>query len=213
MAHSHYFKQDPALKSKPGLFTTRIQGIDFVFKTDRGVFSKRKLDFGSELLIHTFIKDMEGKKTDGMELLDLGCGYGVVGIIIKRVFPGISLHMTDIHPGALDIAKANCEENFIRYPSIFCSDALQGVENCYDIILTNPPIRAGKTTVFRFYEESYHHLKPQGILYVVIRNQQGAASTRTKLQELFDHHETIAIKAGYRVFKCVKGSDPDSAFG
>jgi 16S rRNA (guanine1207-N2)-methyltransferase len=220
MEHSHYFDKNPQAKDKPIEITTRINTIDFSFMTNSGVFSKNQLDFGSELLIKAFLDDnkkqVQGDKniispgeksvTGQVEknVLDLGCGYGGVGIIIKRLLPGVTLNMTDINERALELARQNATRNLVKFANIFASDALDETQDKYDIILTNPPVRAGKSVVFKFYEASFSHLKPEGSLYVVIQKKQGAPSTEEKLKQLFGNCEVIDKKSGYRIFKSVR---------
>ena len=199
-----YFEQRPSSDSSPNEIKFRIRGIDFSFMTDSGVFSKKQLDFGSRLLIETVIKDMPKNTGDKLSMLDLGCGYGAAGIILKRVFPWISVTMADINERAVSLAKGNAERNLVRYADIRESDVLSGILDEFDVIITNPPVRAGKKTVFRFYEQSFSHLKKLGILYVVIQRKQGAPSSEAKLKELFGNCEAIEKEAGYWILKSVK---------
>lgn len=204
MEQSHYFDKNPMAKDKPLEITTRINTIDFSFTTNSGVFSKNQLDFGSELLIKAFLDDIKKQVQGEKNILDLGCGYGGVGIIIKRLLPGVTLNMTDINERALELARENASRNLVKFANIFASDALDGTSDKYDIILTNPPVRAGKSVVFKFYEKSFSHLKPEGSLYVVIQKKQGAPSTEEKLEQIFGNCEVIDKKSGYRIFKSIK---------
>lgn len=201
---AHYYDEKPTVESKPQEIEFRINGIDFRFKTDRGVFSKTKLDFGSELLIGTAIKDLVSHTVKELAILDLGCGYGPVGIAMKRVFPRASLTMVDINERAILLAKENAQNNLVKYANIFLSDGCDEVKEQFDVVLTNPPIRAGKSVVFRFYEGAFEHLKPAGILYVVIQKKQGAPSSQTKLTELFGNCEVIEREGGYWILKSIK---------
>lgn len=206
MEKSHYFDISPDSPSKKNIIQSRISGLDFVFETDSGVFSKKGIDFGSNLLLESSIEDIKSKVRGELSVLDLGCGYGPVGIVLKRIFPEIILSMTDINERALGLAGLNALGNNVKYANIFLSDAHEGLEGHYDIILTNPPVRAGKKTVFRFYEKSYELLNQNGVLYVVIQKKQGAPSSEEKLKKLFGNCAIIGKKAGYRVLKSVKNS-------
>lgn len=201
---AHYFDSKPVTESKPKEITFRMNGIDFSFKTDSSVFSKTQLDFGSELLIKTAIRDLANKTAAGTSILDLGCGYGPIGTILKRVFPVISITMADINERAILLARENADKNLVKFADIRVSDVFSGISEKFDVILTNPPIRAGKKTVFSFYEGSFEHLNPSGILYVVIQRKQGAPSSFEKMQELFGNCEAIEKDGGYWILKSVK---------
>ena len=101
---THYYDSKPATESKPQEIAFRMRGIDFLFTTDRGVFSKTQLDFGSELLLKTVMWDLPQNNGNGMSLLDLGCGYGPIGTVLKRVFPAITVTMADINERAVLLA-------------------------------------------------------------------------------------------------------------
>ena len=194
----HYFDPNPELDHKPGEMQVRLHGLDFNFVTDSGVFSRSRLDYGTNLLIEAVLADQ--KKMTG-RLLDLGCGYGPVGIIMKRVFPALEVVLCDINSRALELARKNARLNQIHYMEILQSDGLQNVTGPFDTIMTNPPIRAGKAVVFRFFSEAAEQLKPDGQLYVVIQKKQGAPSALKKLQELFQQVEVIEHAAGYWVIR------------
>ena len=204
MNKSHYYDKSPDLPKRENIIQLRFSGLDFVFTTDSGVFSKKGIDFGSQLLLETAIEDLKSLKRKELSVLDFGCGYGPVGIILKRVFPDIVLNMTDINERALELAVRNAKDNHIRYANIFASDAHEDIEGKYDIILTNPPVRAGKKTVFKFYENSFNLMNENSILYVVIQKKQGAPSSEEKLNNIFGNCQVIGKKSGYRILKSVK---------
>jgi 16S rRNA (guanine1207-N2)-methyltransferase len=195
---AHYFDHNPEAGHQLSELTVRFHGHDFVFQTDRAVFSRHRLDFGSELLIESMIKDQA--KPRG-RLLDLGCGYGPVGIILKRLFPALDVVLCDINERALDLARLNSRQNQVQFIEIVRSDTLQAVTGRFDLILTNPPIRAGKPVVHRFFRESAERLAPGGVLYVVIQKKQGAPSALRYLGELFEQAAVIAHDGGYWVIR------------
>lgn len=203
----HYFDQSPVSEHKPGRIETRVGGVDLSFQTDSGVFSKNQLDFGTRLLIETVLEEnrQSGHAMHGA-LLDLGCGYGAVGISFKRLFPALQVVMVDINTRAADLARINAAENQIRYPDIRIGDGFSMIreDERFDVILTNPPIRAGKKTVYAFFEGALAHLKPGGSLYVVIQKKQGAPSAQEKLTGLFGHCAMIERKAGYHILKSTR---------
>ena len=197
----HYFDENPQAEHKTAEIQIRLSGLDFSFVTDSNVFSRQRLDFGSQLLIETVSED---QKPIG-RLLDLGCGYGPVGIIMKRLFPALEVVLCDINTRALELARGNARRNHAQYLDIVHSDGLQSVKGDFDLILTNPPIRAGKQVVHRFFAEAAVRLRSGSRLYVVIQKKQGAPSALKRLQELFRAAEVIEHKAGYWI---IRATDP-----
>lgn len=196
----HYYSKNPQTKSNPQEWTNTLRGEKFHFQTDSGVFSKGDIDFGSRLLVETY----EDSSIDG-PVLDVGCGYGPIGMAIAKAFPQKEVHMVDVNTRAIELAKKNAEKNSIENVKIYESDGLSAIaENDFSAILTNPPIRAGKETIFRFYEEAYEKLKQGGSLWVVIQKKQGAPSTQEKLTELFGDCQVIDKKKGYFIFEARK---------
>ncbi|WP_040225908.1 class I SAM-dependent methyltransferase [Bhargavaea cecembensis] len=196
----HYYSRDPHAESAPKQWKTELRGMPLTFKTDAGVFSKGDVDFGSRLLIETFTEPAVGGP-----LLDIGCGYGPVGLAAARSFPDRTVHMVDVNSRALSLARENAGANGAGNVEIYESDAGADVRGGgFAAVLTNPPIRAGKDTVFRVYEDAFRLLAPGGELWVVIQKKQGAPSTEAKLLELFGNVETAAKKKGYHIFRSVK---------
>lgn len=196
----HYYSRKPSTDSNPVKWQSELKGNNFRFKTDSGVFSKKEVDFGSRLLIDTF----ELKKADGL-ILDVGCGYGPIGLSIARAYPEVMVHMVDVNERAIMLAKENASENKVDNVKIYESDRLNGVEEVgFDAILTNPPIRAGKKIVHDIFEQSYQRLAEGGELWVVIQKKQGAPSAMEKMKELFGDVEVEAKSKGYFILKSVK---------
>lgn len=196
----HYYSKDPKVKSNPSEWSTELRGKRLRFKTDAGVFSKGEVDFGSRLLIETFTMP----ETEG-DLLDVGCGYGPIGLSLAVLSPTRTVHMVDVNERALNLAKLNAELNKVENIKIYPSDALSAVTaEGFAAILTNPPIRAGKATIFNFYSGAFSKLKSGGELWVVIQKKQGAPSTFNRLMELFGTVETVAKKRGYYILRAQK---------
>ncbi|MBT2735374.1 class I SAM-dependent methyltransferase [Bacillus sp. ISL-7] len=196
----HYYSRMQRVESDPKFWDYTLKNNQFRFKTDNGVFSKREVDFGSRLLIESF----EMPNADGL-LLDVGCGYGPIGLSIAKFYHDRMIHMIDVNERAIALAKENAELNRIQNVKIYESDRLLNVkENTFAAILTNPPIRAGKKTVHDIFEQSFEHLTSQGELWVVIQKKQGAPSAIEKLNNLFNHVETIDKSKGYFVIKAQK---------
>ncbi|AQQ51756.1 class I SAM-dependent methyltransferase [Planococcus lenghuensis] len=196
----HYYSKNPQTQSSPQEWIYQLRGQSFRFHTDSGVFSRQEVDFGSRLLIETF----ELPETDG-PIADIGAGYGPIGLAAAKSFPDREVHLVDVNTRALELAGKNAAANGIENIRVYESDALQAVGTAeFAAILTNPPIRAGKDTVFRFYEEAYAHLAPGGELWVVIQKKQGAPSTEKKLDALFGNVRIAAKEKGYFIFCSIK---------
>lgn len=196
----HYYSRQPETDSEPKYWNAVLRGREFHFKTDRGVFSKGEVDFGSRLLIDSFsMPDKDGP------VLDVGCGYGPIGLSIARDYPSRDVHMIDVNERALSLAKENAQRNGIENVKIYGSPGFQRIEETnFAAILTNPPIRAGKQVVFDIFEGSCFHLAQGGELWVVIQKKQGAPSAKVKLEELFGTVDVVNKKKGYFIFKAIK---------
>lgn len=196
----HYYSRSQKVESDPKLWDFTLRDFRFRFKTDNGVFSKREVDFGSRLLIEAFrMPESAGP------LLDVGCGYGPIGLSIAKLDQDRIVHMIDVNERALHLAKENAVLNQITNVKVYESDGLSNViENKFAAILTNPPIRAGKKVVHAIFEQSYEHLQNGGELWVVIQKKQGAPSAVEKLMKIFTDVETVNKEKGYFIIKAKK---------
>lgn len=191
---SQYF-ENVKLPSEIVQYETKFLGVNFTFKTDNGVFSKEKLDFGTRLMLESIpFKELSG------DILDLGCGYGVVSIILSK-FINANFDGVDINKRALHLADINKRINNVSDINFFESDVYENVLKKYDCIITNPPIRAGKKVVYDMLINAKEHLKENGVLYFVMRKDQGAKSTIKDLDSLYNI-EIIGKKNGFLVTKC-----------
>ena len=196
----HYYSRKPSTQSNPVKWESELKGNSFRFNTDSGVFSKKEVDFGSKLLIDTF----ELNKADGL-ILDVGCGYGPIGLSLAKAYPEAMVHMVDVNERAIMLAERNASENKVNNVKIYESDRLTGVEGKgFNAILTNPPIRAGKKVVHDIFEQSFLHLAEGGELWVVIQKKQGAPSAMEKMKELFGDADIVVKSKGYFILKSVK---------
>lgn len=168
----------------------------FTFLTDSGVFSKKMVDYGSQVLLNTL--DFEKGKT----LLDLGCGYGPLGISLAKV-QGVKPTMVDINNRAIDLAKQNGQKNGVE-ADIFQSNIYEKVNGTFDYIISNPPIRAGKQVVHTIISESINYLKVGGNLTIVIQKKQGAPSAKAKMEEVFGNVEILKRVKGYYILRSEK---------
>lgn len=196
---SHYYINDKNLKNNEAFFDVQIDGTSFRFYTNDGVFSKKDLDFGSYLLI----KSALGLGTFST-VIDMGCGYGPIGIIYSKFNNDAKVYMYDVNLRALDLARKNMILNNVSNAFAFESYLFEKVEVKADLILTNPPIRAGKSVIFKLYEDAHKHLNENGVLLVVIQRKQGAPSTMEKLKSIYNNVEVIEKKGGYWIISATK---------
>lgn len=197
-----YFTQNPTTEKQLYKFDWNIGKEKFNFYSSNSVFSKNGMDFGSMLLVETVIN--ENEQFEG-NILDLGCGYGPIGVILAKFLNKSVITMSDVNERALELCLMNAKENKVSDKiKIINSSAFENVDEKFDMIVTNPPIRAGKEVIFSFYEGAYEHLNEGGKLYVVIQKKQGAPSTKTKLESLFGNCETAEKKSGYFIFRAIK---------
>ena len=139
--------------------------------------------------------------------MDVGCGYGPIGLTIAKAWPDRTVHMIDVNLRALQLTMDNSELNEIKNVNVYESDRLDAVnEHKFAAILTNPPIRAGKKVVHDIYEQSYKSLLPNGELWIVIQKKQGAPSSIEKLSEMFEDVEIVEKKKGYFIIKAIKNN-------
>ena len=176
----------------------RFCAVSYSFISDAGVFSKDAVDFGTSLLIKTVIEN----GVYGESVLDLGCGYGPIAIIIKKETDK-NVTAVDVNPRAVELTKENALRNNVEIKASV-SNIIEDLNDTFDTIVTNPPIRAGKEVVYSFFQQSYDHLNENGELWVVIRKQQGAESAIKKLVEIFTNCETVEKSKGYYILKCKK---------
>ena len=189
-----YF-ENQVLPSKMVKTECFVLGNKFIFYTDNGVFSKDGLDFGSRLLLETIPLEEVGGK-----VLDMGCGYGVFGIVLGKLL-SCTVDMVDVNLRALHLAKMNVLENHCDHISVFESDVYQNVHSKYSCIITNPPIRAGKKVVYDIVMKAGDYLEKNGHLFLVIRKEQGAKSLIIDLEKEYSV-EVLAKKKGFFVLKC-----------
>ncbi len=189
---SHYYLNDEKLNHKYKEFTINIKETTLRLKTDAGVFSKEGLDFGSRFLLEN-IEIAHNHQT----IIDMGCGYGPIGIYVAKTHPDKMVYLYDVNARAIDLALQNKEINEVDNVIIKQSFLFEKVDIKADVILTNPPIRAGKQTIFKLYEQAFETLKDGGVLYVVIQKKQGAPSTEAKLASLFSKVEVVMKNKGY----------------
>lgn len=196
----HYYSQQPHSQLETEEIRFTLRNHSFTFITGSGVFSKKTVDFGTRQLIETF----EEPSVAG-PFLDLGCGYGPIGLALAKSFPERVVWMTDVNERAIMLAQENGLRNKVENVKIVMSDGFERIEEeQFAAILTNPPIRAGKKIVYRMLEDSFKHLRGGGELWVVVQKKQGAPSMFAFLKEIFSQAEIKHRKKGYHVIRAVK---------
>ncbi|VTR80038.1 16S rRNA m(2)G 1207 methyltransferase [Streptococcus canis] len=195
MAKMYYDENPDSLHDIHELNVTLL-GFPFTFLTDSGVFSKKMIDFGSQVLLNTL------NFTKNERVLDLGCGYGPLGISLAKV-QGVEATLVDINNRAIDLAKKNASFNDVDV-SIFQSNIYENVSGQFDHIISNPPIRAGKKVVHDIIEKSIDFLVNQGDLTIVIQKKQGAPSAKEKMAHVFGNVEIIKKDKGYYILRSTK---------
>ena len=190
----HYFTNNDTLKSEIRKIEYSIFSTSFIFYSDLGVFSKNKIDFGSETLIKEYLT--LAKKE--IKVLDVGCGYGYIGIVISKI-TNSEVTMIDINKRAVHLTKRNIEENKVN-ATVLVSDTYEKINDTYDVIITNPPIRAGKAKVLEILIGAKEHLTSDGELWFVIRKDQGAKSIAKELIKYYNI-EILNKSKGFYIFK------------
>lgn len=193
----HYFTDNTDLKSEQSQFIFRFHKYDLLFTSDNGVFSKSMIDYGSRVLLDNI------EITNEKALLDVGCGYGTFGICLNKVYSHLNVDMVDVNDRALELAKLNAKNNNI-HANIYKSFIYENVQGSYDVIVTNPPVRAGKEVVTTILQESIEHLNENGSLWVILQKKQGAPSAKKKMEEVFGNCEIVKRDKGYYLLHSVK---------
>lgn len=195
----HYYTSKPGAAHDEQEFSFLLRGHEMRFITDAGVFSRNRIDFGSLLLIETMRIARDAR------VLDVGCGYGPIGLTAARLAADGKVTMIDVNERAVALARRNAEKNGIRNVEIRVSDVYSAIQReSFDVILTNPPIRAGKEIVHRIFTEGHELLVDGGELWVVIQKKQGAPSALKRLQEVYREVEEVDREKGYHIFRAVK---------
>ena len=199
---NHYYTKNPDSISQQKHWTYRLKGNTLSFTSDNGVFSKHTVDFGSELLVESYDIPEQFQKAS---LLDIGCGYGTMGLAYGKAYPELSIEMIDVNERALLLARENANKNGIHNVDIYESNLYDAVKKSqYEIIISNPPIRAGKIVVHTILEKAYDYLVENGQLVIVIQKKQGAPSAQKKMEEVFGNCERIQWDKGYWILVSTK---------
>lgn len=192
----HYFTNNENLKSELRDIKFSFCDYNFLFKSDNGVFSKNKIDYASMFLVETCLKNITNTENIN-SILDVGCGYGFIGITLSKVLDK-HVDMVDINKRAVHLCDMNISINKVD-AQVFLSNIYESVTNKYDLIITNPPIRAGKEILYEFLKGGISRLNKNGNLYFVISKDQGAKSVKSELEKICEV-EVIDKSKGFWVF-------------
>ena len=195
----HYFAPRPKAMRRPEQIRFEVRGHAFTFRTDAGVFSRGEIDRGTELLLAAL-------EIGPCELiLDLGCGYGVIGIVAARLSEGGRIIMTDVNERAVALARTNVTANGIDNAEVRLGNLYEPVADmAFDHIVCNPPIRAGRGVVDRIVSEAPAHLLEGGRLWLVARTRQGADSLRHRMAATFGAADIVKRGSGFKVLRTTK---------
>lgn len=199
----HYFVRRPRSKPSLGVVRTYFRGRLFEFVTASGVFSRTRIDPGTRLLVESMILPTRGL------VLDLGCGYGPVGIAAAAFNPSLHVVMTDVNERAVWLAKENVQRNVVENVEVRQGFLYEPVEDMkFEVILSNPPITAGMKTVLPLIKQAPQHLAEGGTLQIVVRSKVSGKRLVKVMGEAFGNVDVLARKGGYRVLisKAIKHS-------
>ena len=192
-----YFTNDETLKSEYRNIIYKYSDFNFTFLSDLGVFSKDRIDYGSKLLIENYFK--YGKKYK--KVLDVGCGYGFIGITVSKIMES-DVDMIDVNKRAIHLSNINIK-NIGCNARAFISNVYENINNKYDVIISNPPIRAGKEIYMDIIENSINYLNEDGEFWFVMNKNQGAKSTIEKIKNLY-RVNVVEKSKGFFVINCKK---------
>ena len=197
---SHYYENDESLNHKEINFSYTFRNNTINFKSDLGVFSKERVDFGTNVLLNAlpaFTNEM---------ILDVGCGVGVIGLSIAKGYTKSHVDLIDINSRAIVLTKENAANNNIRNVAILESNLYENIHDKYDYIITNPPIRAGKNVIYKIVHGAFDYLNSNGKIILVINKKHGAPSMERELISVFGNCTTIEKSKGFYVFSSTKES-------
>lgn len=194
---AHYFTNDNNKIEKLKKVNVNINDVKYYFYTDNGVFSKGELDFGTELLLKTF----EYSYPQDKKVLDIGCGCGPIGIYLSKL--GFAVDMCDVNLKAIELSKQAINEQKLN-AEVFESDAYLNVNNKYDYIISNPPIRVGKQKLYEIVMNAKDYLKDNGEVWLVVRKDKGADSLVKDMKKVYSSVEVVEKKKGFHIIKACK---------
>jgi len=195
----HYFNNENLKPFDPFEIKVKARGLEFSIYSSSGIFSVKHIDKGTE----TLLKYLDLSSIDRGNVCDLGCGYGVVGIVIKKEKPKSHVFFIDSNKRAIKLTKMNLDKEKIKGIAIE-SNIFSKVKEDFDLIVTNPPYCAGRDTCFNFIAESFNKLNVNGSLQLVCRRKKGGDVLENKMKVIFGNVEILGQKSGFRIYKSIK---------
>ena len=194
---AHYYDENPSGPLREEKIIVRLFNKELPFFSASGLFSKSHLDHATRLLIEK--SDLSQAK----DVLDLGCGWGVVGVVLKIQNKQFNMTCSDVNSRALTYTMKNAKKHKVDI-NVVRSNVFEKIDQEFDTILTNPPYVAGRAICFQFIEDSYKHLKKDGSLQLVARHTKGGKVLSEKMEAVFGNVESLAKQSGFRIYKSVK---------
>lgn len=198
---SHYYTNDENLKVNIKDIEYTYGGHLLKFSTDSGVFSKNRVDFGTNVLLNS-LPDLEGKR-----IIDVGCGVGVIGLCVAKRYKSSFVTLVDVNKRAIDLTMLNAIRNKVNNVHTILSDVYSNVDSKFDVIITNPPIRAGKKKVHQIFSDGFNVLNKNGKVFAVVQKKQGALSLKEHMKNIYGNCEEITKQSGYYVLTSIKETD------
>ena len=197
---SHYYDNDPTLSHKTKTLVLNLNGVEVTLQSDRGVFSNKEVDEGSVILLKS-LTDEDSFQT----ILDVGCGYGTLGLYLATKFKNSSVTMFDINERAVKLSEQNINLNKITNAQVYVANNYQALpKQSFDLIVLNPPIRAGKKVYYPLLSEARDYLTDGGKLVFVIRKSLGAESAQKYVKDFYSRVELSHREHGFYVYKASK---------
>ncbi len=195
----HYFSEAPRAQARFGLVRTCLRGKPFEFMTASSVFSVKRVDLGTRVLVESMILPEKGCA------LDVGCGYGAVGIAAARFNPKLRVVLTDVNRRAVLLARQNAERNRVSNVEVRQGSLFEPVKDgCFDCVLSNPPVSAGMRIVEALVRGAPAIMNRDGLFQMVVRSKIGKKVLPEVLEGAFGNFKVLAIESGYRVLVAQK---------
>ena len=192
-----YFAERPHARSVRRQLRFLYRGELLTFVVDSGIFSATRLDPGTALLI----ENLALRPTD--RVLDLGCGWGAVGVAAARSAPDGEVVLVDVNRRATRLAEQNLVRNGVTNATVRVGRGFEPVGDApFDVVVSNPPFRAGRELVLALLAEAPRHLRPDGRLLLVGKGSQGILYYQRWLEEHWAPGlRVLDRRSGYRVLE------------
>ena len=189
----HYFTSRPLAKEQSIQIRDTLRGVDIILISSSSVFSKDHIDDGTRLLADS------SKIRSGAKVLDLGCGYGAVGIAVAKKDPQAKVVLSDINERAANLAKQNALQNDVQIDVRVCN-LYERIPESFDVILLNPPQTAGKKLCFDMIDQAKVHLAKGGLFYLVARPGKGGKTLAARMAQSVGPTEVVARARGFALY-------------